>query len=155
MPEPIAKIPFRPAPRDFAGHTMPGTVPAGMRLELSRCRVREGKEDEFVEWMDTLTDRYDECVQTLPAERAVFEATFRSTEADGSTWVYHLSLMGEEGGGLDESNPVDAFHGAYSRRVTEPGWEELEPMFMLTPDHLLQAMQQWAATGEHPPLESK
>lgn len=38
-------------------------------------------------------------------------------------------------------------HAAYSRRVTEPGWEELEPPFMLTPTHLREAMQQWALTG--------
>ena len=134
---------------------MPATVPKGMRLELSRSPVQEGKEAELGEWMGMLTDRYDECVATLPNERAVFEATFRNTEADGTTWIYHLSLIGEESGGLDESNPVDAEHAAYSRRVTEPGWEELEPMFMLTPDHLRQAMTQWALTGEHDPSEEK
>ncbi len=54
--------------------------------------------------------------------------------------------MGEDGGGLDESIPVDADHAAYSRRVKEPGWEEIEPMFMLTPRHLRAAMEQWGET---------
>ncbi|MBD3942197.1 hypothetical protein IF188_10870 [Microbacterium sp. NEAU-LLC] len=118
-----------------------------MRLELSRARVLAGHENELTEWMTMLTERYDECVATLPAERAVFEATFRHREADGSLWIYHLALMGEGGAGLDESNPVDAAHAAYSRRVKEPGWEELEPMFMLAPAHLRAAMQHWGASG--------
>lgn len=143
----VPRIPFRPVPRDFEGFVMPPTVPPGLRLELSRARIREGREDEVAEWMAMLTERYDECLATLPAERAVFEATFRHREADGSLWIYHFALMGESGGGLDESNPVDAAHAAYSRRVKEPGWEELEPMFMLTPAHLRAAMEQWGSSG--------
>lgn len=143
----VPRIPFRPVPRDFEGFGMPATVPPGLRLELSRSRMVDGKEDELAEWMAMLTDRYEECVATLPAERAVFEATFKHREADGSLWIYHLALMGEAGGGLDESHPVDAAHAAYSTRVTEPGWEEIEPMFMLTPRHLRDAMQKWGASG--------
>lgn len=143
----VPRIPFRPVPRDFEGFPMPPTVPPGLRLELSRARIVEGREDEVAEWMAMLTERYDECLATLPAERAVFEATFRHREADGSLWIYHFALMGEDGGGLDESNPVDAAHATYSRRVKEPGWEELEPMFMLTPAHLRAAMERWGASG--------
>lgn len=126
---------------------MPATVPPGLRLELSKSRVVEGMEDELDEWMAMLTDRYDECVDTLAAERAVFEATFKHTEADGSLWIYHVSLMGEDGAGLDETNPVDAAHIAYGMRVKERGWEELQPMFMVTPAHLRVAMESWGATG--------
>lgn len=140
-------IPFRPKPRDWAGFPMPSSVPDGLRLELSRARVVDGREEEFEEWMSTLNDRYAEMQEGLPAERAVFEATFRSTEADGSTWIYHLSLVGEDGGGNDESIPIDALHVQYGRRVKEPGWEELEPKLMLTPDHLRTAMVHWGRTG--------
>lgn len=97
--------------------------------------------------MSTLTERYDECLETLPAERSVLEATFKHREADGSLWTYHLALTGEAGSGLDESYPVDAAHASFSRRVKEPGWEEIEPMFMLTPTHLRDAMQRWGASG--------
>ncbi len=126
---------------------MPKTVPAGLRLELSRAPLQDGQEGELSEWMSTLTDRYEECVETLPAEQSVFEATFRHREADGSVWMYHLQLMGEDGGGLDESNPVDAVHAAYNQRVKQRGWEELEPLFMLAPDHLRDAMQDWGRSG--------
>ncbi|SLM89156.1 hypothetical protein FM105_01205 [Brevibacterium yomogidense] len=101
--------------------------------------------------MSMLTNRYDECLEALSPERAVFEATFRHTESDGSTWIYHLALMGVDGGGLDESHSLDASHASYSRRVKEPGWEELEPMFMLTPTHLGEAMQRWGEIGAADP----
>lgn len=129
---------------------MPPSVPEGLRLELSRSRIVEGKEDGLDEWMSVLNDRYDECLDSIPAERAVFEATFRHEEADGSTWIYHLSLMGTDGAGLDESNPIDADHAAYSRQVKEPGWEELTPKFMLTPNHIREAMIEWGRTGQKP-----
>jgi hypothetical protein len=133
MNDPAPHTPFRP-----------------LRLQLSRSRIVDGKEDEFDEWMSMLNDRYDECLETLPAERAVFEATFRHEEADGSTWIYHLSLMGKDGAGLDESHPVDAAHADYNRRVKERGWEELIPKLMLTPAHLRDAMVHWGETGNGP-----
>ena len=141
-------VPFRPTPRDFSGFPMPSTVPSGLRLELSRSRIIAGKESEFGEWMEMLNDRYDESLAVISAERSVFEATFRHEEADGSLWIYHLSLTGENGGGLDESHQIGADHAAFSRRVKEPGWEELEPKFMLTPGHILAAMTTWGHTGK-------
>jgi hypothetical protein len=145
--ERFPQIPFRPKPRDWEGYPMPSSVPPGLRLELSRARIVDGKEDEFEEWMSALNSRYEEMQEGLAAERQVFEATFRSTEADGSTWIYHLSLMGVDGGGNDESIPIDALHAQYSRSVKHPGWEELEPKLMLTPDHLRDAMVSWARSG--------
>ncbi|MTD16927.1 hypothetical protein GIS00_23615 [Nakamurella sp. YIM 132087] len=126
---------------------MPPTVPTGLRLELSRARLLPGRADEHRQWMQELTDRYDECLDTLPAERAAFEATFRHTEADGSEWMYHLQLIGEDGRGLDTSNPVDAAHEAWARRVKEAGWEELRPVFMLAPQHIMDALTHWGRTG--------
>ena len=126
---------------------MPSSVPEGLRLELSRSRILPGQEEVFDQWMGTLNDRYEECEASLSAQRAVFEATFRHEEADGSVWIYHVSLVGTEGAGLDEGNDIDATHARYSRQVKEPGWEELAPKFMLAPDHLKSAMVDWARHG--------
>ncbi|WP_227492617.1 DUF6176 family protein [Brevibacterium sp. CFH 10365] len=141
------QMPFTPTPRDFSGFPMPASVPKGMRLELSRSRIRPGQEETFDEWMNMLNSRPDELQESLPAERQLFEATFRHTEADGSTWIYHLSLMGEDGRGNDESIPIDAAHVAYSKQAKEPGWEELEPRFMLAPAQLLASMKRYAESG--------
>jgi hypothetical protein len=143
----VEKIPFHPVARDFEGFPMPSSVPPGMRLELSRAPIVPGKEAEFQEWMDTINYRYPEHQEALSNERQLFEATFRSTEADGSTWIYHVSLMGSESAGLDASLGLSAEHAAYSGRVKQPGWEELTPLFMLTPDHIQKQMIHWAATG--------
>jgi len=140
---------FRPQ-FEFAGHPMPATVPDGLRLELSRALLLDGKEALLDEWMQMLTDRYDECLLTLPAERAVFEATFKHTESDGSVWMYHLSLMGEDGAGLDTSNPVNAAHENYAKRTKHRGWEELTPLFMLAPEHITNAMAEWGRTATEP-----
>lgn len=61
--------------------------------------------------------------------------------------MYHVSLMGTENEGLDESRPLDALHAAYSRKVKQPGWEELTPMFMLTPQHISNVITYWGRTG--------
>lgn len=149
------QIPFTPTPRHFPGHPQPTSVPDGLRLELSRSRIAAGQEDVFDEWMTMLNDRPDELQQGLSAERQVFEATFRSVEPDGSTWIYHLSLMGEDGGGNDQRIPVDADHAAYSRQAKEPGWEELEPRFMLAPEPLLDLMKRFGKTGQASPASSE
>jgi len=149
MSEPDPHTPFRPVDRDsFPGHPMPASVPPGLRLELSRARVKTGKEAAFDEWMAMLHDRYDECLDTLSSERAAFEATFKHTEADGSMWMYHLTLIGVSGSGLDLSNPVDAAHEAFAREVKEPGWEELTPTFMIAPRHILEEMQTFGEIGQ-------
>jgi hypothetical protein len=148
MTEPVPFTPFRPQdPDQLHGYSMPPSVPEGLRLELSRAKLVDGKDAEFEEWMTMLNDRYNECVLTLEAEHAVFEATFRHTEADGSVWMYHFSLTGESGGGLDTSNPVDADHEAYARSTKQRGWEELTPKFMLTPSHIRAMMERWGRTG--------
>ena len=126
---------------------MPASVPDGLRLELSRARVLPGKGAELGEWMQMLHDRYAECQQALPAERAAFEATFSHTEEDGTIWMYHLSLVGEGSSGLDTSLPVGAAHEAWARQVKERGWEELTPMFLLAPPHILEALTSFWRSG--------
>ncbi|CAN5604551.1 hypothetical protein BH24ACT14_BH24ACT14_16560 [soil metagenome] len=51
---------------------MPPSVPPGMRLELSRARLLPGAQDETGRWMKMLHDRYDDCLDTLSAERMAF-----------------------------------------------------------------------------------
>jgi len=118
-----------------------------MRLELSRSRLIPGQESRFEDWMQMLTTRYDEATKPLAAERSALEATFQHTDAAGTSWIYHLTLVGEDGSGLDESNSIDADHAAFSRQVKEPGWEEIAPRFMLTPRPVREVIQEWGLTG--------
>jgi len=118
-----------------------------MRLELSRARLLPGAQAETERWMQMLHERYDECLDTLSRERMAFEATFRRTDPDGTEWLYHLSLYGDDSAGLDLSNPVDQAHYDFAVRCKEPGWEELRPVLMLAPRPVGAAMQAWAQTG--------
>lgn len=131
-------------------HDMPPSVPSGMRLELSRARLLAGAQGEVERWMKMLHERYEECLDTLSAERMAFEATFRHTDADGTEWLYHLSLYGEGGTGLDLSNPVDREHHEYALRSKEPGWEELRPVLMLAPRPISSLLEAWAMDGGLP-----
>src|SRR5690625_7242285 len=97
--------------------------------------------------MQMLHDRYAECQQALPAERAAFEATFSHTEEDGTIWMYHLSLVGEGSPGLDTSNPVGAAHEAWERQVKERGWAEHTPSFLLDPTHLIDELATCVRSG--------
>lgn len=126
---------------------MPPSVPTGMRLELSRARLLPGAEAETERWMRMLHDGYDECLDTLSAERMAFEATFRHTDADGTEWLYHLSLFGESGSGLDLSNPVDRAHHEFALRCKEPGWQELRPVLMLVPRPIQPLIEAWCRDG--------
>lgn len=127
---------------------IPPSVPSGMRLELSRARVLPGAEELAREWMEMLNRRQDECVATLAVEHSAFEAWFLHTEADGVTWIYWVGLTGEGGEPVDVESQLDHDHMDYMRRVKEPGWDELQPMFMLTPDHIRAALKTWGATGK-------
>jgi hypothetical protein len=138
---------FQPVSENFPGFPMPASVPPGLRLELSRAPLLDRDEAAFEDWMRLLHDRYDECLAAIPDERAVFEATFTHTESDGSVWMYHLSLMGEDSPGLDVSNPIGRDHLEQAMRTKHKGWEELRPHFMITPSHLAEQFEQWGRTG--------
>lgn len=146
-------VPFRPVPNDFAGFPMPHSVPPGLKLRLSRAPLLDSDEGKFENWMQMLHHRYDECLAAIPDERAVFEATFTHTEADGSVWMYHLSLIGENGHGLDVSNPIGKDHLEHAMGTKHKGWEELRPHFMLTPSHLAEQFESWGRTGTPQPPE--
>lgn len=138
---------FRPAPDDFPGFPMPASVPDGLRLELSRAPLLDGAERAFDDWMATLHERYQECLESIGPQRAAFEATFTHTEADGSVWMYHLSLVGEPDPDVDLDSPIAQAHLEHAKRTKERGWEELAPQFMLTPTHIADQLQRWGQTG--------
>lgn len=66
----------------------------------------------------------------------------------GVTRIYWVGLTGEGGEPMDHDSQLDRDHLDYMRRVKEPGWEELQPMFMLTPDHIRAALETWGTTGK-------
>ena len=107
---------------------------------VESARLLDGREASFDEWMRMLHDRYDECLATLPQERMAFEATFLNQEADGSWWMYHLQLVGEDSPGLVLDNDLDRAHHAYAVATKHKGWEELQPRLLLAPPEVREAL---------------
>ena len=118
----------------------PCSIPAGLRVDLSRQRVLPGKSAVVDEWMAMLNDRLDECVATLGAEHMAVEAVFRDTDDDGVEWLYWVTLQGEGGGALDESNAIDRDHVAMAKRCKPPGWLDAKPQLLLMPDAVRRAV---------------
>ena len=121
----------------------PATIPDGLRVELSRAKVKPGQSAEADRWMNMLNDRVDECVATLDRERMALEIVFR-LEEDGEECLYWVSIFGPAGEGLDESIPIDRDHVEIGQRVKEPGWVEATPQFLLMPEPVRRAVLDWA-----------
>ncbi|MDK1327255.1 DUF6176 family protein [Arthrobacter sp. zg-Y1143] len=137
-----APIPFQPAGPDFPGWPVPASVPPGMRMELSRAKLLDGRESSFDDWMAMLHERYEECLATLDRELMAVEATFLNQEADGSWWMYHFQMMGEASPGLVPDNPLDQAHLEFGKKTKHQGWEELQPRFFLAPPAVRAAVEQ-------------
>lgn len=133
-------IPFHPASGPDAGPEMPPSVPTGTVMELWRAPLLEAAEARFDDWMAMLHARYDECLESLTDEHMAFEATFISTEADGSRWMYHLQVRGAGSRGLDLTKGIDAAHEAWARSTKHRGWEVLEPRLFLCPPQVRDAL---------------
>jgi hypothetical protein len=121
----------------------PSSIPAGLRVELSRGKVLPGASAEADRWMRMLNDRLDECVATLDRERMAIEIAFRLREGEDE-YLYWLSVSGEDGAGLDMDIAIDRDAEAQARRTKEPGWTEAEPQVLMLPEPVRAAVLAWA-----------
>lgn len=126
--------------------SQPVSVPAGIRLELSRHKVIPGQSATVDAWMQMLNLRREECRETLDPERMAVEAIFRLTDEHGE-WLYWFELCGEDGSGLTEERAIDRDHIAFSRRAKVPGHEVATPELLLLPEPVERAVRAWAEGG--------
>jgi len=119
------------------------SIPAGLKVELSRAKVMPGASAEADRWMAMLDDRLDECVATLDRERMAIEIVFRLREGPDE-YLYWVQVRGEHGADLDENLPIDRDHVAQAKKVKEPGWVEAEPQVLMLPDPVREAVLNWA-----------
>ena len=121
----------------------PSTIPDGLRVELSRCKVLPGQSEGADRWMKMLDERSDECIATLDGERMAIEIIFRLKE-DGEDYLFWVSVFGADNGGLDLSVPINRDHDTIARTVKPPGWVEAEPQVLLLPEPVREAVLAWA-----------
>ena len=87
-----------------------------MKVELSRFKIKKGKEEKANEWMKMLNDRIDEAVETMRREEMYVEAIFEE-EINGEKYLTWFSVQGEDGKMcMDSEYELDKVHIKY--------WEE-------------------------------
>ncbi len=89
-----------------------------------------------------LNDRAEECVATLDGEQMAVEAIFRIRDDQGD-WLYWFELHGESGGAITGDHAVDRDHMAFSQRCKVPGFVEAEPLLLLLPTKIRDAITDW------------
>lgn len=130
----------------------PATLPPGIRLELTRHRIKPGKSAEVDEWMRMLNNRSDECRASLGPERMAVEAIFRLTDEHGE-WLYWFELSGDAGEGLNEDRAIVRDHIAHSERCKVPGHVAATLQVLLLPAPVEHAIRHWASYGASAELE--
>ncbi|KRM02982.1 DUF6176 family protein [Lactobacillus kitasatonis] len=85
-----------------------------VRVELTRFRIKKGKEEKAQEWMDFLNSHHEDTVATMKNEEMYVENVFKEENADGYTYFYWYSVQGENGQVVEESDSyIDKKHIKY------------------------------------------
>ncbi|MBA1393034.1 hypothetical protein EQ500_03985 [Lactobacillus sp. XV13L] len=105
------------------------------RVELTRFRIKRGKETEAQEWMDFLNDHHDDTVATMAGERMYVESVFKEENGDGYTYFYWYSIQGDGGSAVEESTSyIDQKHLEYWNACID---ESYRPVDMILEQNLL------------------
>ena len=84
------------------------------KIELTRFRIKKGKEAKAQEWMDFLNSHHEDTVGTMSAEKMYVETVFAEKAIDGYMYFYWYSVRGEGGQAVEESgNYIDKKHNEY------------------------------------------
>lgn len=88
-----------------------------VQIELTRFRIKKGKEQKAEEWMNFLNDHHADTVATMAGEKMYVETVFKEENADGYMYFYWYSIQGENGNVVEDSESyIDKKHLKY--------WEE-------------------------------
>lgn len=84
------------------------------KIELTRFRIKKGKETKAQEWMDFLNSHHEDTVETMGAEKMFVETVFAEKASDGYMYFYWYSIQGEDGQAVEDSdNYIDKKHNEY------------------------------------------
>ncbi|KRL90190.1 DUF6176 family protein [Lactobacillus kalixensis] len=85
-----------------------------VQIELTRFRIKKGKEEKAQKWMDFLNEHHADTVKTMAAEKMYVETVFSEKNEDGYTYFYWYSVQGEDGQAVEESESyIDKKHIEY------------------------------------------
>ena len=93
-------------------------------VELTRFRIKKGKEAKAQEWMDFLNEHHADTVATMAGEKMYVESVFKEENPDGYTYFYWYSVQGKGGNAvegsesyIDKKHPVNYVHFQFERNL--------------------------------------
>lgn len=100
-------------------------------VQLARCEIKPGKEDELREWYDALEhERFEETAATLISEGTLTESAFIQTSENGPSYLYVVmeTTDADEPRTADaEEQQIDAdHHDVLAETLVGKEWEEFE-----------------------------
>jgi hypothetical protein len=116
-----------------------------MRVELSRYRIKQGKEARVDEWQRLLNDRMAEQIPILDEEQMKLAVVFRET-INGEQFLYWFSVQGDIDYDIRKSrHEVDQLHLAFAEECIDHdyGRRDAQPQCILVPERVARAME-WA-----------
>ena len=75
-----------------------------IKTEFTTFRVKEGMEETAEEWMNILTQRRSDCVETLEREKMHFETIF-TTYREGRLFLSWFTVRSSDGKKAESSEP--------------------------------------------------
>ena len=92
-----------------------------MKVELSRFKIKKGKEAAADEWMKLLNDRIAEAVETMGREKMYVEAVFEES-INGEKYLTWFSIQDESGKMCATSEyELDKIHLKYWKECIDEG----------------------------------
>ncbi|GAA2953107.1 MULTISPECIES: DUF6176 family protein [Lactobacillus] len=105
------------------------------KVELTRFRIKKGKEVKAQEWMNFLNEHHSDTVATMAGEKMYVESVFKEENPDGYTYFYWYSVQGEGGNAVEESESyIDKKHIEYWDECIDP---EYKPVDMRLEENLI------------------
>ena len=90
-----------------------------MQVELTRFRVKKGKEELVDEWMAFLNDHLNDALLTLDGEKMFVETIMRDTMGDFD-YLYWYSIQADDGDSSSESEQcIDKKHLEYLNKCID------------------------------------
>ncbi|WP_017187297.1 DUF6176 family protein [Alkalibacillus haloalkaliphilus] len=103
-----------------------------MIIELTRFRVKEGKEHRVDEWLEFLNEYMEDVLLTLEDEKMYVENIFRET-VDSVDYLYWYSIEGEGGQDVENSEHwVDQKHLKYWKECIDESYEPVDLVLEVT-----------------------
>lgn len=97
-----------------------------MQVELSKFRIKQGKEARVNEWMNFLNEHMEKVLLTLEDEKMYVEAIFRE-KVGPFEYLYWFSVQGKGGQNVEESDHwVDQVHLQFWRECIDYNFEPVD-----------------------------